>query len=1439
MFKKMKKIRTILLMTIMLFSLFSTTTFFVERAKGLLWHNTESGNYTIGCGFHADLQVNCTNFAAFKLHLSEGWNYFNFTGSDLDCLSDYHPETVFASIDDHSLDIVFDNTTYDNYWFDVAEGDRGGTLTTIENDTEYAVKVNEDCILTIPFTNFTVTRTVGANTEKNNFSTTIYRQHSGNVTIKLPVSSDVRGIANVTNNIADVTATEVNNTDDLVNNTFWYDSTNQFVHIRIDDILIPPSKDVAWTVNCSYGANFSILVPQYLEVGDIFMASGLIKDGDGVPIDGFIAKTRILYQNGTDALSISPEWNCTNGNYICQFSTSSLIPGTYHVSIEFTDSSTGITFKEGSTLYLSVDPSSDVHVTSNLHFTFYNNNTGMGINSESFKIYVDDAVPLDSSDRIYRDTYKTYTGATIYYNVTDYFDNQVYPKTGTNQTLTISSTEQFEDVPIDWHSFSVKNMNHSIVWFNMTNGSRVYSKWLFPYEPWVIDVLEGEYNLSMRYYNPITDAYQETKYQDITITHDEYYWIRGYDLNDIIIEVIAVNSTLGIVELNITADISIVNSTVSTIETNVITNLSAVNTSIHNVVYSVWNAINITDSVVDYINATIWSEINAINITVDTINNKLTINFTILNSTVTYLNNTIWANFTAINTTIVTQSNTIQLVVNNWGVKNYNIVTNELIAYWMFDEVSGTTCYDEIGYNNATLTGTYSRIPGKISNSIELDGSTGYTRVPATENLDRLNISENITITVWCKPYEISGTQQYIFNKRHNSATVRFTSYNLEWISGRFKFHLNNGTSDVVLDTAPNTYAIDNWYFVTCMWDKSTSNMSIWVNGEFITNTTKTGDTTFQDTQLFYIGGFDDTPEFYGAIDEIRIYNRTLTASEIEKLYHWSSPYAYIHDQFNTVTVSITNTETNITNLTNNVWLAVNLTNSIASHINNTIWANLTFINTTVDNINNTITIQLDFINVTTNYLNNTIWTNFTFIQSLINNSNISIKNIITLMESNVTRLIITIDNIINYALMPDEVIWSYNPPTIFSAFDRMGMLLGQNVWKVCPPKHVIATTRNSTYDDNVTLYLLAPENDSSGDGEVSILYDDLHLSGNATWVNLTYADNNTLIQNTSYVPGLVHIPLGVNISINASRNIFILRETTYSQVKKFNWDIYNSTNNPGFKTGRGGYHIAGIDVVNSLDVPIYNVFVLAGFSDKTTPDPSTARVRDVENGVLLERGDDFKTTGDGIEFWIKGGIPANTTRNFTLEYYSLLSSNYVYSDEQIDISTYETDKVYGGQLYYYRDFVWSNKHNLVFKGGLRVKLDIRMDVDEDSILVHDLDNSEMVNVINGEKFIWISQEVIGSVSPGGTRNFGVYWQEQEDVGGKPGYLHLSTIITYFLGIPITPFFGIFVLFCIPIIVGGVRLIKKRKYDPLAVFLIIVIGVVPILIFWILQIKGL
>ncbi|GAH03093.1 unnamed protein product, partial [marine sediment metagenome] len=146
-------------------------------------------------------------------------------------------------------------------------------------------------------------------------------------------------------------------------------------------------------------ASFQINFPIYLETGQYIHADGTLINTSGDPISGIWATTKILVSDTWDIVTGSESRGyIVDGYYSYTFSTSTMIPALYYINVNFTYF--GIDFFTNHTLYLSI-PGGPGHTITNVYFTFYNDNTGVGIEPLSFKVYASDSTPLGSGDRIY------------------------------------------------------------------------------------------------------------------------------------------------------------------------------------------------------------------------------------------------------------------------------------------------------------------------------------------------------------------------------------------------------------------------------------------------------------------------------------------------------------------------------------------------------------------------------------------------------------------------------------------------------------------------------------------------------------------------------------------------------------------------------------------------------------------------------------------------------------------------------------------------------------------------------------------------------------------------------------------------------------------------------------------------------------------------------
>jgi uncharacterized repeat protein (TIGR01451 family) len=212
-----------------------------------------------------------------------------------------------------------------------------------------------------------------------------------------------------------------------------------------------------------------------------------------------------------------------------------------------------------------------------------------------------------------------------------------------------------------------------------------------------------------------------------------------------------------------------------------------------------------------------------------------------------------------------------------------------MVSWWPGD---GNT-NDILGGNNGTLQNGATFAPGMVGQAFSFDGVNGYVEIP---NSPTLNTPTAITLDAWVKPSTI-GTH-IIASKYDSSATGGGASWALlDNGTGRLRFEADGqGSSSRDLDTNSPVLTVGVWQHVAATFDVATQEMKIYVNGVEVPSTlTGSGAVTsiFNSTAPVRIGAYLDGSgrfnSWNGLIDEVSLYNRALTASEIQAIYNAGS----------------------------------------------------------------------------------------------------------------------------------------------------------------------------------------------------------------------------------------------------------------------------------------------------------------------------------------------------------------------------------------------------------------------------------------------------------------------------------------------------------------------------------------------------------------------
>jgi PKD repeat protein len=203
-----------------------------------------------------------------------------------------------------------------------------------------------------------------------------------------------------------------------------------------------------------------------------------------------------------------------------------------------------------------------------------------------------------------------------------------------------------------------------------------------------------------------------------------------------------------------------------------------------------------------------------------------------------------------------------------------------LVAAFGFNETTGTTAADGSGTGNAgTVSGATWTTGGKYGGALSFDGVNDWVTVADSNSLD---LTTGMTVEAWVKPATINGWETVLMKESsssygyglyadNNGNDVGQTRRPAAWIVQSGNYFGAEGTSQLSTNT---------WTHLAATYDGST--LRLYVNGTQASSVSRSGsiDTT---SGALRIGGNNIWGEWFnGLIDEVRVYNRALSATEIQ-----------------------------------------------------------------------------------------------------------------------------------------------------------------------------------------------------------------------------------------------------------------------------------------------------------------------------------------------------------------------------------------------------------------------------------------------------------------------------------------------------------------------------------------------------------------------------
>lgn len=209
-----------------------------------------------------------------------------------------------------------------------------------------------------------------------------------------------------------------------------------------------------------------------------------------------------------------------------------------------------------------------------------------------------------------------------------------------------------------------------------------------------------------------------------------------------------------------------------------------------------------------------------------------------------------------------------------------------LVAHWKFDEGEGSIAYDSAGSNDGTIYGATWGY-GVLDGALKFDGVGDY--VDCGDN-DSLDVNDELTISAWMKRPDFSTPGTIAGKTNGNSVTAGYALFShIEGLEFIFYSQGWKRTTPRVAVTA------NQWHHVAGTFNGNTA--YLYVDGEQGASIAYNGAITAAAGYPVLIGYWrsQNTVYFNGQIDDVRIYDRALSAAEILALYEPYRPGVTYH----------------------------------------------------------------------------------------------------------------------------------------------------------------------------------------------------------------------------------------------------------------------------------------------------------------------------------------------------------------------------------------------------------------------------------------------------------------------------------------------------------------------------------------------------------------
>jgi hypothetical protein len=198
-------------------------------------------------------------------------------------------------------------------------------------------------------------------------------------------------------------------------------------------------------------------------------------------------------------------------------------------------------------------------------------------------------------------------------------------------------------------------------------------------------------------------------------------------------------------------------------------------------------------------------------------------------------------------------------------------VASGMIAWWP----ANGSAQDIAGTNHGTVVGT-TFAAGRVGQAFNFNGTSNYVLMPDS-SLWAFG-TRDFTIELWAK-FELAGSRALVASDEGSGGNPKW----IFWLDGGFlRFHINAAFGSANIGSAAFSPALGDWYHLAVT--RAASTYRFYINGEVVA--TNSSSLALPDANApLTIGSAENNFFFKGQLDEISIYSRSLSPSEIKAIH--------------------------------------------------------------------------------------------------------------------------------------------------------------------------------------------------------------------------------------------------------------------------------------------------------------------------------------------------------------------------------------------------------------------------------------------------------------------------------------------------------------------------------------------------------------------------